>query len=524
MTAPTPSTWQRRTQLALAVVALAVVPGLMASNPMAGVGPLLVLAFFYCLWRAPLRWPALGLFFVALAVDNPGERPGLGLWKTPLSQPGSLLYENLNNLTGIKPLRFSSLDIILFLLVGAILVRRAARPRSPPEGESREDQDAPFPTASGLHFVLGTVFVSLLVLWALGLSRGGDFKASLWQIRQLFWLPVLTWIFASTLRGPKDLIVLGALVVAATVLKTTEGLYFYQVICRPLNLKPAYVTTHSDSLLFVITLIIGLVGWLLTRGSYRWFLMPVIAIGALGLAINNRRLAVVSLIADLALIYIMLPRSQLKRSITRFALLSLPFLALYAAAGWRSTSAVFAPAHMLATMTSKEDRSSGTRDVENYNLVQTLKVRPILGWGFGHEYLEYSRADNISQFFALYRYIGHNSVLWLWTVGGLVGFALFWSLLVVAVYFSARAFGMARRTVDRTAALVAMAVVVAFMAQAYGDMGLQSWTGIFLLAAALASSSQLAVAVGAWPPALPRVREVPSFGWAVPRVDVRENA
>ncbi len=513
--------WQRRTQLVLAVIALAVVPALVASNPMAGLVPLLVVAFVYSLWRAPLRWPAMGLFFIALAVDNPQERPGLGLWKTTLSQPGALLYDNLNNLTGIKALRFSALDAILFLLVVTIFVRRLSR-RHPPLSDDATDPNAPFPVATGLNFMLAAAFVTLLVLELVGLSRGGDFKASLWQIRELLWLPVLTWIFQSTLRGPRDLVLVGALIVVATAFKTTEGLYFYEVICRPLNLKPAYVTTHSDSLLFVTTIIIGLVGWLLSRRGHRWLLL-VVAMGGVGLVINNRRLAVVSLVADLALIYLMLPRSVLKRSITRYALLSLPLIALYLAAGWRSNSGFFAPAHMLATVVSKEDRSSGTRDIENYNLLQTLRVRPLLGWGFGHEYLEFSRADDISQYFALYRYIGHNSVLWFWTVGGLVGFAVFWSLIVLAVYLAARAFHLATRAVDRTAALVGLAVVVSFIVQAYGDMGLQSWTGIFLLAAALACCSQLAVAVGAWPPAPQRIRWVPSFGWAVPRVDAQEN-
>jgi hypothetical protein len=515
--------WQRRTQLAIAAIALAVVPGLITGNPLAGLVPLLVLSFLYCLWRAPLRWPVLGLFFLALAVENPQEKPAVGLWKTPLSEPGSMLYENLNNLTGIKPLRFSALDAILLLLVAAIFARRYVGRRSRTSSGEVSVLDPAFPRASGVNLILAMVLVTLLALEVLGLARGGDFKASLWQIRELLWLPVLVWIFQSTLRGPRDLVPVGLLIVLASTLKAVEGFYFYQVICRPLNLRPAYVTTHSDSLLFVTALIIGVVVWLLERSRRRWLMLPVVALAGLGLVINNRRLAMVGLIANLILIYLVLPPSKLKRSITRYALIFFPIMALYVFAGWHSNSTVFGPVHMFATVISKEDRSSETRDIENFNLLQTLKVKPFLGWGFGHEYLEMSRADDISQIFALYRFIGHNSVLWLWTVGGLVGFGLFWSLIVLTVYLAARTFRWASRTVDRAGALVALSIAVAFIVQAYGDMGLQSWTGVFLLAIALASVSQLAVAVGAWPPAPERVRLAPDYGWTVPRAEAQES-
>src|SRR5581483_5584993 len=108
---------------------------------------------------------------------------------------------------------------------------------------------------------------------------------------------------------------------------------------------------------------------------------------------------------DLLFLYAALPLSGLKRSLTRVALWVVPLVALYVAAGWGSRSPVFAPVHMLSTIVvSKEDASTGTRDIENYNLIQTLKVHPLQGWGFGHPYLELSRAYDISTVFSLYRY------------------------------------------------------------------------------------------------------------------------
>ena len=95
--------------------------------------------------------------------------------------------------------------------------------------------------------------------------------------------------------------------------------------------------------------------------------------------------------------------------------------------------------------------SSRTRDIENYNLIQTIKPNPLIGTGWGHEYREMNRAYNISQIFAQYRYIAHNSILWLLSIGGVVGFALVWMQIVVGVFLSTRSYRFAREAHERKA-------------------------------------------------------------------------
>ena len=84
------------------------------------------------------------------------------------------------------------------------------------------------------------------------------------------------------------------------------------------------------------------------------------------------------------------------------------------------------------------------------------------------------------------------------SVAGLLGFAAVWSVLVVVVYFAARAHRLATDPTQRAAALASIAAIVCYSVQAYGDIGLQSWTGSFLLGAAIAVSGKLAVLSGAW--------------------------
>jgi O-antigen ligase len=195
--------------------------------------------------------------------------------------------------------------------------------------------------------------------------------------------------------------------------------------------------------------------------------------------------------------------------LARFAVIALPIFGLYLAAGWSSGAGMFRPAQVVRSLVSSDgDRSTQTRDIENYNLILTLKEDPLLGTGFGREYLETSKADDISRLFAQYRLIPHNSLLGLFSFAGLLGFWLVWLPLVVGVFLAVRAHARARTPAESTTALCAPAMVVVYSVQAFGDMGLQSWGGAVLLAAALATCSRLAVATGAWPSPQPTTPEV----------------
>ena len=197
--------------------------------------------------------------------------------------------------------------------------------------------------------------------------------------------------------------------------------------------------------------------------------------------------------------YLLMPRGSLRSRLHRTFLYSALPVAAYLRLGWHSQARIFGPAQKIASLFSATDRSAGSRDIENYNLIVAWKKHLVLGTGFGHAYDELSKADSIERFFGLYRYIGHDSVLWLFSVGGVVGFTAVWVTFVVGAFFAARAHAHATAPDERAAALVCLCVVVSFIVQAYGDMGMQSFIGVFLLGMALAVAGKLAVAARAWP-------------------------
>ena len=61
-----------------------------------------------------------------------------------------------------------------------------------------------------------------------------------------------------------------------------------------------------------------------------------------------------------------------------------------------------------------------------------------------------------------------------------------------------RAYYASTEPTHRVAAIVAVGSVIIYMVQCFGDMGLGTWTGIYLVTPALVCAGKLAVANGAW--------------------------
>jgi hypothetical protein len=454
-----------------------------------GVAPVLAAGVIYGMWKAPARTSALVLLFLILALENPGDAGGR--WRSPLYPLGALLLANLNLSLPVRALRFTGLDLGMGLLIVVILTRRAVR-----ASVDRSEVRAAGPMSWAAALWLGTV----LALWASGLARGGDFRNSLWQCHQLLWVPLGYFVFQSALRGMQDYGALARVVVAAACVKACLALWVRLTVSASADVLPT-ATSHGDSVLFAcaFALVIALVieeawpGPVVAAGL-------VLALLAAGMVANNRRLVWVELAAAVLAVYATASATRRKRAVRRAALTALPVLALYTAVGWGSSARAFAPVRIVHSLVaSRSDWSTAMRDIENFNLLWTLRDHPFVGTGFGHEYVEKVKAVDISSIFPQYRFVPHNSVLGLLAFGGVIGLSGIFLALVVGVFLAARTHRFARSPADRAAALAVIATVAVYLVQAYGDMGLVSWTGAFTLAAALAVAARLAPATGAWP-------------------------
>jgi hypothetical protein len=448
------------------------------------VTPILTAGLLAAVWVAPMRITLFGVIFLGLALDVAGE----SAWNSPVAPLGRLLIDNLNKTVPVNALKFPLLALVLaYLLV--IHIHRLG-------SASRIDGVSHAVTARPMLWALRLASLTVIVLIALGVvMSGGDAQMAKIQLQNFVLLLLMAFLLMVSLRDMRDYRVLGGLILAAALIKALMGLWVWYTVHR----LPAFATSHGDSMVFACAATI-LVARFAEKPARRNALLCLVILPLIGVGmiINNRRLVWIEVAASIFALYIMSRRTRLKLLVTRAALVALPALLLYLAAGWNAQSSFFAPVRLLHSVGDSDvDRSTWDRDVENFNLVYTLMENPFLGTGFGHPYDEVVKGDDIS-FFVAYRFVPHNSVLGLWCYGGLFGFTGLSVALLVGGFLAARSYHCAQFSDGRAAAFTSFAMVMVYQIQCWGDMGFSERKSIFLVSSALAVAGQLAVSTGAW--------------------------
>jgi len=218
----------------------------------------------------------------------------------------------------------------------------------------------------------------------------------------------------------------------------------------------------------------------------------------MGTMANNRRLAWVQVALVFLTVYLVSKESPIKRKVRRTLLALTPVAIIYVIAGWGSQyGATFKPVRMIRSVVdAQSDGSSLWRELENVNLIATFRDNPLIGSGYGIPYKEVVVLPAVD--YPLERYTPHNSLLGLWSYCGTLGFASLTLLWVAGVYFAMRSYQKATEPAHRAAALVCFGAVLSYLLQSWGDLGLGSFTGVFMMSTSITVAGKLAVATGQW--------------------------
>jgi hypothetical protein len=462
-------------------------------HPVVALAPLLGFAVVWVILKVPVRYPVFVVTYLVLAVDYVAERPQSGLWQSPLHPLGELLFAQLSQITKIGALRFPLIDVLIVGILGLAMYRRVVKSTIDPP-------TAPMPRP--LIAVTALSLFAILFMEVRGIARGGDFKNSLWQWHQAAMLPFIVAMFHYALRGPQDWPIITKVIVAAGITKALVGSYFALVIVPALGVFVEYTTSHSDSMTFIFCMLVTLIRFIeqpkaahLIRG------FGVIAIILMGMVFNDRRLAYVSLVGCLLAAFLINPWTQLKRFVVRFTPFLAPFIAVYIAVGWNRPTGVFAPVDTIKSLIEGQggEGQLDYRDIENLDMIATWAQFPILGTGYGHEFLEPIPLPDIAFVFPTYRFHPHNSLLGLLAFGGMLGYTGVWLYLVLTVFFAVRAYHRSPVSEFRACALIIVGVVASYINQVFGDMGIISYICTFHVAVCVAMAGKLATQTGAWP-------------------------
>jgi hypothetical protein len=473
----------------LVVGALATTAGIIIGNGNVAVAaaPVLAMALLGALFVTPLRIPLFVLILLCLGLDAPEEGP----WDSPLAPIGRLFVHNINKAIPGAGLPFQLFAAAFVFLLVLHVHRRLTG--------SRTDSLAHLGFARPMSLAMAFSAVAIFAEIGNGFVRGGDVQMAKIQVQSFVMTLLLAYLLGVGLRGIRDYKMVGRLVLAAACSKALMAIWVYKQIIPKMAANPEVATTHGDSMLFT-TATIMLLSRFYEHPTRRnaFFCLGFVPLLAYAMVANNRRLAWVELAASVLALYMVSRRTPLKRFITQSVLIAVPVLLVYVTAGWNSKAKIFSPVKIFRSVGDGQvDGSTLYRDLENFNLIQMLKENPIIGSGFGHPYKIVVTMPDIS-FFKEWRYMPHNSVLGLWAFTGWIGFTCISVAAIVTVFLAARAYQASRTHGERAAAFTALATVLIYYVQCWGDIGFSERNGIFLVGPAIAVATRLAVSTGAW--------------------------
>ncbi|WP_426756040.1 exopolysaccharide repeat unit polymerase [Myxococcus sp. Y35] len=481
----------------LAFLVLATVGGA-AIHPVVALAPVLGVGVVWVILKVPIRYPVLVVTWLVLAVDYVPERPQSGLWPSPLYPLGELMFAQLSYITKIGALRFPLVDVLIVGLLGLAIYRRVTKSTIDPE---------PLPMPRPLIAAVALSLIAILWMEVRGIARGGDFKNSLWQWHQAAMMPFIVAMYHYAMRGPEDWPAFAKTIILAGLTKSAVSTYFAMVVVHQLGVEVEYTTSHSDSMTFIFALLVATTRFIeRPKSAHMLRGLVIIALIAIGMVFNDRRLAYVSFGGCMLAAFLINPWTPLKRFLVRLTPFFAPLVAVYIAVGWSSGSSVFSPVQTIRSLIEGQGGEGNLdyRDIENLDVIATWAQFPILGTGYGHEFLEPIPLPDIAFVFPQYRYHPHNSLLGLFAFGGMLGYTGVWMYLAVTIYLVVRAYHRTHESEYRSAALIIVGLVATYINQVFGDMGIISYICTFQISLAVAMTGKLAVHTGAWP--MPRSR------------------
>jgi len=418
------------------------------------------------------------LFFLTLIADVPTLAYYNDLWT-----PGRLVEWLVVRL----PVKLSPFEIILIIMLAT------TRRRGP----------IAKPMVTAIYVSLASLFWAA----AYGLARGGLVlpmytQMICWIVSMITAMTVLT--VCSTAA---DLYRINTAILYGAIWRACIANSFY-IMSHDWDWtrRPACMTSHEDSALFVIGLAV-LISRAIEFGSKQYIRQLVIwgPVIVMAIQVNNRRLAWASLVMALISIYFLLPtRGRALRTVNRALKVVIPIVAIYVTVGWGRSEKIFAPLQSFSSMgAGTVDKSTLARDNENVSMITMIQDAPLLGTGFGHEWIELDSSYTVPlTAFPFYHYSPHDSIMALLTFMGGFGFAGLWAVVPVSIFLNARTCRNSLRPDERSIAATGVVQCIAFVNQAFGDMGGVGVPHIMvatLFSVGIASAARVSASSGARP-------------------------
>jgi O-antigen ligase len=327
-----------------------------------------------------------------------------------------------------------------------------------------------------------SAFVTLGLMY--GLLNHGNSTVALWEVRVIYYLPMLLILTSNLLATRAHFNHLIWVIIIALFLDGLSGLWF---VASELNFdlhSVEAIAEHSYSIhlntLFVLTIAVWLFRGSRVKRIVLPLLIPVIAISYFA---NQRRASYITLAIALLLIAIVLYREN-RKAFWLIIPIACVAGAIYLAVFWNSSGGIGGPARAIRSIIApqpggRDDSSNVYRVIENLNTKFTIKARPLTGVGFGNKFYIVAPLPDIS-FFIWWEYMTHNSILWIWMQAGVGGFISMLFLIGLSILVGVRTLWRMPGGDMSAIALMATLYIVMHFIYAYVDISWEAQSMIYV--------------------------------------------
>ena len=311
-----------------------------------------------------------------------------------------------------------------------------------------------------------------------GLSRGGNFKIALTEVRPIYYMPLMLILTSNLIETRLHLNYLMWIMIVTIAYKGIAGVVHIGTVLNWDIGSVEQIGEHAMSIHFNAFFIFAIVVWFYHDSVLKRIILPILTPFLLySFLANHRRAGFLTLGLGIGIIVTMLYRENRKRFFI-LAPTGMTVFLLYLAAFWNSTGSFGIIARAVRSVvgqpTSRDAASNIYRDIENINSMFNIKNSPIFGIGFGNRFHIIAPMPDIS-FFTLWEYITHNSIMWIWMQAGVGAFMSMLLLTGMSMIVGGRAVWNMPYGPLRGIALTATLYVFMHFTYAYADM---SWDGI----------------------------------------------
>jgi hypothetical protein len=329
----------------------------------------------------------------------------------------------------------------------------------------------------------------LCVVWGIvhGLQSGGDYKIMILEVRP-FWYLFMGYLLAYNLITQKNQVrALFWLIILGAGVKGLQGTYIYLIALHGSLANAHEIMAHEESFFFVAVILLFLLFCMHYRyRSQMYAILAVSPVVLIALFANQRRADYLALLVGIgvAVGLVSIIKPQIRKRLAVIAIFSLVLGAGYVLAFANDSGALGEPARAIITVfnpssTNANDAASDLyREYENNDLQATLKLDPILGYGFGKEFLQPYVLPNILSLDPYYLYIPHNTIYWVWMRLGDIGYVLLWYLFSAAVVRGCQIVRRLRDPHVQVIGIFVVAVTIMEIVVAYADYQLYFYRNV----------------------------------------------